>query len=359
MKLYAVKPSGEFTEYAEQSFSESYREKTIESWLESNPAAILEDSGLLFIGRQVTTDLGASIDLLAIDRNGDVAVVELKRDRTPRDVIAQALEYAAFAAALDYEALEAISQAYSGDEGVSLAEAHRAYFGRDESEAVSFNKDQRIVIVGSAITPPVRQTATFLRRKGVRVTCLEFGYFRTAAGEQLLSTDLVVGQESPAQHRPSTATQPRTSKAAFLAACDDAGRALFVPLLAMAEEHGYPINWGSKGFSLNAPLQGGAKGWVCLGYPQPERGAQRAPSLLVSFREIEKAPPSAQALVSSLSSRFMSTGLFAVAGSYGSLRYWITKRPTDEQVRQIVELVHELAEAVKALDRGDTSDSSE
>ena len=46
----------------------------------------------------VPTDLGKSIDLLGVDREGNVVVVELKRDRTPRDVVAQALEYAAFAA---------------------------------------------------------------------------------------------------------------------------------------------------------------------------------------------------------------------------------------------------------------------
>ena len=35
-------------------------------------------------------------------------MVELKRDRTPRDVVAQALEYAAFAARLEVDALEGI-----------------------------------------------------------------------------------------------------------------------------------------------------------------------------------------------------------------------------------------------------------
>ena len=51
----------------------------------------MEDGGLLIIGRQVRTECGAFMDLLGVDRNGDVAVVELKRDRTPRDTIAQIL----------------------------------------------------------------------------------------------------------------------------------------------------------------------------------------------------------------------------------------------------------------------------
>lgn len=51
---------------------------------------------MCFIGRQVNTNLGTTIDLLALDGTGDVVVVELKRDRTPRDTLAQALEYASF-----------------------------------------------------------------------------------------------------------------------------------------------------------------------------------------------------------------------------------------------------------------------
>ena len=44
-----------------------------------------------------------------------MVVVELKRDRTPRDVVAQALEYAAYAAKLDAGALEGILGEYRPD----------------------------------------------------------------------------------------------------------------------------------------------------------------------------------------------------------------------------------------------------
>ena len=61
------------------------------SWLEKNPESIVEDGALLIIGRQIATNLGSYIDLLALDREGNTAILELKRDRTPRDTIAQAL----------------------------------------------------------------------------------------------------------------------------------------------------------------------------------------------------------------------------------------------------------------------------
>lgn len=37
---------------------------------------------------------------LAVSREGDLTVIELKRDRTPRDVVAQILDYATWVATL-------------------------------------------------------------------------------------------------------------------------------------------------------------------------------------------------------------------------------------------------------------------
>ena len=84
MRVFSVEPDGEFTEYAPVPFEADHEESILEGWLESNPGGILEDGPLLIIGRQVLTDLGKSIDLLGVDREGNVVVVELKRDRTPR-----------------------------------------------------------------------------------------------------------------------------------------------------------------------------------------------------------------------------------------------------------------------------------
>ncbi len=69
-----------------------YPEESLEDWLERNPAVLDEDDPLVIIGRQVPTDAGP-IDLLALNQSGDLVVIELKRGRTPRETIAQALDY--------------------------------------------------------------------------------------------------------------------------------------------------------------------------------------------------------------------------------------------------------------------------
>lgn len=69
-------------------------EVQLEEWL-ANDIAML-DPDLLVIGRQVRTDYGGQIDLLCIAADGALVVVELKRGKTPREVTAQALDYASW-----------------------------------------------------------------------------------------------------------------------------------------------------------------------------------------------------------------------------------------------------------------------
>ena len=71
---------------------------------------------VLLVGRQVKMRYGGSIDLLALDAEGRAVVVELKRDRTPRDVVAQTLDYGSWVQGLSVEDLEQIYVDYHGDD---------------------------------------------------------------------------------------------------------------------------------------------------------------------------------------------------------------------------------------------------
>ena len=128
MRIFAIKSDGAFKEYSQESFHETLSEQTLQNWLATNPEGILENNDLLIIGREVYTDLGGYIDLLGVDPVGNTVVVELKRNLTPRQTVAQSLEYAAFAARLDADQLETIFRTYMDDESLSFAEYHRQHF---------------------------------------------------------------------------------------------------------------------------------------------------------------------------------------------------------------------------------------
>jgi Endonuclease NucS len=69
-------------------------ENMIQNWIAQHPQLLGLD--LLIIGREVVAPDRGRVDLLGIDEDGNLAILELKRDRTPREVIAQTLDYASW-----------------------------------------------------------------------------------------------------------------------------------------------------------------------------------------------------------------------------------------------------------------------
>lgn len=344
MKIYSIMPDNKFKEYAEIGFQGEHQESILETWLENNPDKIIESGNLLIIGRQVTTNLGSFIDLLAVDRQGDLVVIELKRNRTPRETLAQALEYTSFGEKLGYEQLEDILRNYIGDEVANLAQYHREYFDLATDEAVVFNNDQRIVIVGQKITPEIRQTSTFLRNKGVRVTCLEFTFFKAEGGLRLLSTNIVVGNESNMIAKVSSGSLPITSEVAFLATLDQNGKLVLGRLLEWAKGNAFPVHWGTKGFSLNVNLQGTHVAF-CFGYPPNSVYQQSLYTALVGRGGLMSKIDISEEEIRVLAGEAQNSGLFQPAGR--ELKSLITHEFTPKEMDWLVSWLLKLTETIQ------------
>ncbi len=344
MRVFGIQADGQFSEYVQTPFQVDHEEAVLEDWLESNPDGIVEDGRILIIGRQVVTNLGGFIDLLALDREGDVVVVELKRDKTPRDTIAQSLDYAAFAVRLDTAQLEGILKAYLNDESLSLAEHHREYFELNSDEAIAFNKDQRIVIVGQRVTPEIRQTSTFLRSKGIRVTCVEFTFFQANDGTRLLSQEIVVGKESEKPTQVASGSLPVVTEDAFLASADENGKAVFSRILQLAKARIMPIHWGTKGFSLNVDVDGTHVA-VCFVYPPDSVYKQTLRTTLRDRGGVEKKSAVPEEKIQALWKQAEATGLFVPAGR--DLKCHITRPLTDKEIDDLVQWCESVEKTVK------------
>ena len=93
--------------------------------------SILSDHWLL-IGRQVYTDFGKYIDLLAIDATGSIIIIELKKHKTPRDVVAQTIDYAAWVENLSSEKFVQIYADFAANHrlpDLTFDQAFKAKFG--------------------------------------------------------------------------------------------------------------------------------------------------------------------------------------------------------------------------------------
>ena len=340
MRLFKIDSEDKFVEFKEQAFRNEHNESVLESWLENNPNSIIEDGRLLFIGRQVSTNLGKSIDLLALDRSGNTVILELKRDKTPRDTIAQALEYAAYIANLEYERLEELLRKDSENESLSLSDKHRDYFQLGSDEGVSFNKEQRIVIVGYDVTPEIRQTAVFLRNKGIRVTCIEFEYFQTDSGERLMGCDIVVGRDPITKGPITSGSAPKIDEKRFLEDCDSNGAPLFEAILTVAKQNSLPIHWNSKGFSLNADV-GGTHLALLYAFPLTSAFPQ---TLYTNFAGIGKKIKDAPAIIERFKNRLSETSLFISA--VNEMKFKIQQKISNEQIGKITGAFLELAKEI-------------
>lgn len=164
-------------------------EERLEDWLAEDIGIL--DENLLVIGRQVLTDFGGYIDLLCIDLNGNLVVIELKRDKTPRDITAQGLDYASWVVELSHERVLEIATQYLNQ---PLDKVFHNRFRIELPDTV--NGDHRVIIVASRIDRSSERIIEYLsNRHSVSINAVTFQYFRTSQCNELLTRLFLIEPE--------------------------------------------------------------------------------------------------------------------------------------------------------------------
>lgn len=194
-------------------------EQHLENWLEDSPRSLTGER-FLWIGRQTNaTDEGGTIysDLLGVDIEGNLVIAELKRDRTPRDIIAQLLDYAAWASELSETQIQRTAEAYFETrevfKGKTFNEAFRDEFDMTEIDEIpSLNQGLRLFVIAEEILPRIARVCRFLRTSyGMNISCIDVSIFETESGEILVSTEAKVGDEdftAPKVQKQKSASPP-------------------------------------------------------------------------------------------------------------------------------------------------------
>lgn len=173
-------------------------ESYLESWLENSPWALVEEEQILWIGRQTSANTEDSTifpDLLGVDSEGNLVIVELKKGKAPRDVVAQLLEYAAWAKELSDEQIQGIAASYfqTAKKETFLQDAFGEMF---EDEMPALNRRLRLFVVAKEIPSGVLRVCRFLRNShSMDINCLTVSTFQTESGEVLVNTEAKVGDE--------------------------------------------------------------------------------------------------------------------------------------------------------------------
>ncbi len=174
------------------NLAENGRKETehLEKWIKTQPEILGND--ILIIGEQVYTKSGP-LDFLGIDNNGNIVIIELKRDKLARVVLAQAIDYASDLAKWDIEKLSEVCISYTGN---SLEEHLSNNFEDIKIDELTINQSQRLLLVGFSIEEPLNRMIEWLSNNfDLGINAIILNYVKTSKGNELLSRTVTIPEE--------------------------------------------------------------------------------------------------------------------------------------------------------------------
>ena len=162
--------------------------ENLQEWLANEPDSLGEE--LLIIQKEFDgfDDTRERLDLLALDKNGNLVVIENKLDDSGKDVVWQALKYASYCTNLNKSQIIDIYQDYldkyckGGDAKALISEF---LDGQDLAEVVlNSGNNQRLMFVAASFRKEVTSTALWLLGHGIQLQCIKVTPF--SMGEELL-----------------------------------------------------------------------------------------------------------------------------------------------------------------------------
>lgn len=172
------KDKNRITQIKSCSFSElGFKEREhLQEWLEHNPDVFGEE--LLFIQKEFDgfDDTRERLDLLAIDKQGNLVIVENKLDDSGRNVTWQVLKYASYCSSLSKQQIKDIYQTYLVKNGsIENSEQNISEFlNAEDFGEIQLNQNQRIILVSGNYRKEVTSTVMWLLTKyNLKIQCFK------------------------------------------------------------------------------------------------------------------------------------------------------------------------------------------
>jgi hypothetical protein len=183
--MYQINPTtNELIELSEQRFADlGFKEREhLQEWLAKCPTALGEE--LLIIQKEFDgfDETRERLDLLALDKQGNLVLIENKLDDSGKDVVWQSLKYASYCSSLKKADIERIYQAYLDryEGGGKASERIVEFLEADEFSDVILNSgtDQRIKLVAANFRREVTSTVLWLLQYGLQIQCYKATPFK-------------------------------------------------------------------------------------------------------------------------------------------------------------------------------------
>lgn len=206
-----IAKTGNFKDFG---LSEEHVEKLLAS-------GVMLKGDIKIVGRQVPTEYGWKADLVGLRRNGEIVVVEVKRDQAdmrarkePCEI--QAIRYAA--GLMEIRTIEDIVNTmyfpFSADRAditETDAAIRREILAAEISDYLhpraAINQDQELMLVASGFDAGTISACHWLHQHGLTIACVQVSPFQNEEGKLLLVVDRVFPLESLQELKSRTRTK--------------------------------------------------------------------------------------------------------------------------------------------------------
>ena len=176
-----------------QKFKEANFEerKNLQEWIANEPNIFNEE--LLIIQKEFDgfDNTQERLDLLALDKDGNLVLIENKLDDTGRDVTWQALKYASYCSTLKNDQVKDVFQKYLGSEK-NAEELISNFLNKKSFDEVDLNNEQRIILVSGSYRKEVTSTVLWLRNKYLlNIKCFEVS-LSNLNGQYILDIEQII-----------------------------------------------------------------------------------------------------------------------------------------------------------------------
>ncbi len=154
------------------------REKEIETWVVSNPGILFSDpKAVMIIATEMTGEMQA--DVLAVNGQGELIVIEIKRHWSDRAVIGQILDYAAQLLEYSYEDFNNRWKKGKGESKGNLLEEFQEFIWDHSFEEEEFLKNRYLYILAAGEDKSMKRIISWLRDKySVPIDFVPFSLYR-------------------------------------------------------------------------------------------------------------------------------------------------------------------------------------
>ncbi len=167
----------------------------IEKWVEQNPDILGEELLIITTEYDQFDKTSERLDLLAIDKEGNLVVIELKRDDSGKNVDLQAIKYAAYCSTHRLDDLAAMHAKYLKQKGrAATPEQARAkildFIESDDFEELSDRP--RIILVSKEFRPEVTASVLWLRKFGMDIRCVKLDLYQLSDDAVAVNSSVLI-----------------------------------------------------------------------------------------------------------------------------------------------------------------------